>query len=647
MLPLQRPIKNRKNELETTVLREFDGGWNVLDNDLSLSTKFSKILENVSRRDDGSMEVRWGTRLFADINTSTIGNIIAMEYFQNNIIVVVSTGELFYVNSSGTASDLWTATIATWQGAAAWGATDFASFIAFNGELVVCNGVDKPLVIDLNQAEPQNKCQYLQDLGVGSNANTPIGRYVTVANDYVVIAGDVLNPGRIHISNSGTSGTWYGDAAPNDGLYVDIDRKVNTNTGIINGISFYKNRLIILFDEIIVAGKLGAYNASGAHVPTFDDVYYAHGGIAHRSIQHIGDDLLLCDNIGTPSLKQNTFVDTISPYRPSELIDDAIQSNLSQLTVGTITKDIWALYNQLEQQYMLFIPNHENNVQVLSEDPFVVGDINNNIIIVTMIDHILSEEDQITFSAATGFNTITAGMLNTTHNIYTIIDDDTFTINITGVTLNPLLRIYGGGLVVSATVPRTQSTGYIMNKLAKNKTTGAWTKLVGWNFSSGCKSLLGRLFLSEQSGTKIYIYGTKQDRINQDFIGDVPTPINWIFEFPWTALKRRMNTKKFRYIGFDTRGDARFKAMMFIDDIYKDSLGRRIPDLEAEFLGGDAYGFGHGTQSYGGGRRSDSELLFNWTTKGKIVKLRLEGTTTKPLRIIAIMFAFLFGSIRR
>lgn len=648
MLPLLRKVKSRKEQLDTTALREFDGGWNVLDNDLSLSTKYSKILDNVGRKEDGSLGVRWGTRLFADLTGSTTGTIIDMEYFQDNIIVVVSTGEIFYVDSSGAVTDLWTATIADWQGVAFWGVTDFVSFSSFNGELIVCNGADKPLVIDLDQDEVQHKCQYLQDLGTGSNANTPIGRYSTVVNDYTVIAGDPLYPGRIHISNSGTSGTWHGDAAPNDGTFVDVDQRTVTNTGIINGITFYKGKLIILFDEVVVAATLGIYNAeSSEHIPTFDDVYYAHGGIAHRSVQHIGDDLLLCDNIGTPSFKQSTFVETFTPFRPSELIDDAIQANLSQLSTGTLRKDIWSLYNQLEQQYMLFIPNHEANSHTLIEDPFVIGDMDENIIVVIMPDHILNEEDQVTFSGATGFNTIDATDLNTTHEVCNIIDTDTFTIQLADETLNSQLPTYGGGASVVATVPRTQSTGYVMNKVSKNQTVGSWTRLVGWNFSCGCKSLLGRLFFGEYSGKKIYVYGTKHDQIYQDFVDDNPTDVSWVVEWPWTDLKKRMHSKKFRYIGFDTRGDARFKASMFVDDIYKNALGERIPDVEIEFLGGDADGFGHGTQPYGGGRRSDSERLYNWTTKGKIVKLRLEGTASKPLRIIAVMFAFFFGSIRR
>lgn len=648
MLPKFQRNNRRKQQLDTTTLREFDGGWNVLDNDLSLSTKYSKVLDNIGRKEDGSLGIRWGTRLFADLSASTSGDIIGMEYFQDNIIVVVSTGEIFYVNSAGSETDLWTSTIASWQGVAPWGATDFVSFAAFNGELIVCNGIDKPLVIDLEQAEVQHKCQYLQDLGTGSNANVPIARYVTVVNDYMVMAGDPLYPGRIHISNSGTSGTWYGDPDPNDATFVDVDQKTHTNTGVINGLSFYKGKLIILFDEVVIGGTLGIYNAdSTEHIPTFHDVYYAHGGIAHRSVQHIGDDLLLCDNIGTPSFKQSTFVETLTPYRPSELIDDAIQSNLSQLTTGTLRKDIWGLYNQLEQQYMLFIPNHEDNEHTLTEDPFVIGDMSDNVIVVIMPDHILNEEDQVTFSGASGFNTISAGTLNATHNVHTIIDADTFTIQLPNETLNPLLNTYGGGTNAVATVPRTQSTGYIMNKVGKGQTIGSWTRYTGWNFSCGCKSVLGRLFFGEHNGRKIYVFGTKHDHIHQDFVDDAATDISWVVELPWADISRRMETKKFRYIGFDTRGDARFTAMMFVDDIYKDAIGNRIPDVQMDFLGGDAHGFGHGTQPYGAGRRTDSERLFSWTTKGKLVKLRLEGTASKPLRVIAVMFAFLFGSIRR
>ena len=56
----------RRNLLLDATIRDFSGGWNVVDNDLNLDAKFSKILENMQRGVDGANEVRPGTLLFAD-----------------------------------------------------------------------------------------------------------------------------------------------------------------------------------------------------------------------------------------------------------------------------------------------------------------------------------------------------------------------------------------------------------------------------------------------------------------------------------------------------------------------------------------------------------------------------------------------------
>ena len=61
----QKPMRRSQALLDATI-RDFSGGWNVVDNDLNLSTKFSKVLENMQRGVDGALSVRPGTELFAD-----------------------------------------------------------------------------------------------------------------------------------------------------------------------------------------------------------------------------------------------------------------------------------------------------------------------------------------------------------------------------------------------------------------------------------------------------------------------------------------------------------------------------------------------------------------------------------------------------
>ena len=638
-----RTGKRREEALQTTILREFDGGWNVIDNDLSLSTKFAKVLDNVTRKDDGSLGIRWGTRLFVDLTALTTEDIINVEYFQDHIIAVMADGEVYSISATGVATVRWDTTIATALGVSMWTTTDFVSFAAYNGELIICNGIDKPLLLDLLATNP---CQYLVDLGTGTNANTPICRYVTVSTDYVVMAGDPVDPDRIHISNGGTSGTWYGDPVPNDAAQVDLAKKVQVNHPTINGIIHYKNSLIIAFDEVLVVGTLGNYSTDTTplHQPIFDNVFFAHGAISHRSLVHIADDVMMCDSVGTPALARTIFADTITPERPSELIDPAIQANLQELTTAGLLKNVWGIYNQLEKQYMLFMPNHEDNAFTLETDPFYITDVATKLVIVFMVEHHLIEGESVTFAGATGFNSLVAGDLNKTHTVNTVLNSNYFTIIVDG-TVDNSSDDTGGGASVTAVEPRTESTGYVMTHRSIGKKTRVWSRFKGWNFDCGCKSLLNRIFLAK--GSKIYVYGTNQDPIYQDFVADSAVDISWVWETPWTSMKQRMNIKRLRYIGFDTRGDALFTAQMYVDDIYRDENGYLDPTLEMNFYGGDLGGYGSSTQPFGGGRPTNNERLYGWTTKGKLFKLRLEGVSDRPLRIIAVLLAFLKGSIRR
>lgn len=66
MLVRKKRGVGRPPELKTTTIRDFLGGWNVVDNELSMTPKFARIMENVQRGIDGSVAVRYGYRLYAD-----------------------------------------------------------------------------------------------------------------------------------------------------------------------------------------------------------------------------------------------------------------------------------------------------------------------------------------------------------------------------------------------------------------------------------------------------------------------------------------------------------------------------------------------------------------------------------------------------
>mgnify|MGYP003139368824 CR=1 FL=1 len=90
----------RGNQMLDATLRDFSGGWNVVDNDLNLDNKFSKILENMQLGVDGANEVRPGTVLFAE-TSEYLDLIINCEYYSGHIIAVGANGKIVKIDATG------------------------------------------------------------------------------------------------------------------------------------------------------------------------------------------------------------------------------------------------------------------------------------------------------------------------------------------------------------------------------------------------------------------------------------------------------------------------------------------------------------------------------------------------------------------
>lgn len=767
-----RPLYGRKNrrstmELEDATVREFSGGLNVIDNDLNLSSRYAKVLDNLVLQRDGSIGLRYGTKLFADlgaaiaigmtasgnIQTTNTSNIIKVEftsitgsdiytpipghtiniwgvaapvngipfaeintnhvvvavdlvsspktfsvqvstnatstgtvaaaavstwsnlnqnffgssdqivdgeYFQDYLIVTSTRGEIAMIDSSGKAMIIWNEDIADsitnpvtfsldatspvsttnlsstveitfstphgltngttvtfagltdtggivaanlniaaaitvvsptvvsyTAGAAAsstatgggsvgtaswdespgfWSATSFVCYEIFNGELTVHNGIDKPLLINIDAffaGDSQYPCNYLVDLATGSNVNVPIGRYAKAINRHLIIAGDPVDPTKLHISNIDTSGTWYDDPAPNNGTYFDIGSIVPGNSQAITGMEHYRDALLVYTDDTTVAIVIGEYDASNNHIISVNDVIEKHGTVTHRSLANIGNDVLSCDVVGVPSISRALFTGALRPDRASELVDPDIQEKITALTVGATADNVFALYNIIDGQYMLFIPNNSD------------------------------------IDAAT----------ETICYVYTQIDS---------------LKIK------------------------------AWARFRGWKFRGGTVSKLGILFFFGDDA-KVYYYtsdtATGGAPLYADFIDDpdIAEPsmgdeIEFTWEFPWSDFQQRFRIKQTRHIGIDSSGQALFTVSMFVDNL-TDS-----PQLSMQMSGGDSLGFGEGgfgDGGFGGYRRTAIEQLYAWPARFKIAKLKFTGSTRDNIQFISITLSFLRGSIRR
>jgi hypothetical protein len=266
----------------------------------------------------------------------------------------MANGEIVAVQGNGLCTLVWSSAIAGSLPStpAGWGPTAFVSFVQFNGELVACNGRDKPLLVNKS-----GTVGYLSDLATGSNLNTPIAKYVCVCRRYLIMAGDPLFPNRVHISARDTSGTFYGDPAPNDATFVDVGSSL-PNSSSIRGIANFRDRLIVAYPEGTVLGTLGNYTADGtAHEPDFDDTIELYGAVSHRSIIAFGEDCLFMDRVGVPSIKRNIYTGSMLPQRTSDYIDPDMTIKLSALNNVAVDEQTWAVYNQREGQFMFFVPN--------------------------------------------------------------------------------------------------------------------------------------------------------------------------------------------------------------------------------------------------------------------------------------------------
>ena len=790
---MTRPIfgktQRRRQVLDSTTVRDFSGGLNIIDNELNLSSKYARVLDNILRLPDGSLGVRWGTEFIVDVNaysniggslpnnpastvdtTSVVtithtnhpfisghkvtlaglvdtGGITAAQLNTTHVVTYVnansytiatagtatstvtgggSSGTFVYNNqtlgadvvgmtyatfagegwyivvgkngkiiaireSTGQSILIWDTDIAAKLTGGPTGWTDPTTFVSFcqvgadspysfASAVIVTNGFDKPIEINLNRTPTAaiGYTAYLVNPG-GSNVFIPRARYCTVIANYLVLAGgyehctavDIPANTKVWIAREGSKGCFVSGsfncgggateetdatcmAAGATAIVIDIRRYVTAGDVDILGIGEFRGRLIISCEQVVILAQLGILNATGAHTPSLNDIVVNYGTVGHHTMMSIGDDYLLLDYSGVSTLSRSQLVDTVKPYHVSSLIDPEIQVNLrrafkdgvSRFTKTNLLQYCWAVYNKREQQYMLFIPDHPDPTKV------------------------------------------------------------------------------------------TEYIGYIYTVNVELKVK-SWSRFRGLKPQCGMSTALGDVIFAE--GTKLYVYGSVVKPITADRIGDpaIDSPddgegIAFVWETPWSDFGERFNIKQTRFLGLDTIGESEFSAAMFVDNFYEsvdtgalggnpvttvngsdeitiahtahgasdgdevylegiDTVGgideslinkrHKIhssatnsykvtveadatsgvtgggasgrynfvilsPSLELLYKGGSSWGYGGPFSTYGGGRVTRDERLMAWPAKGKLFKLRFSGESTNELRFVAFTLAFMRGGIR-
>ena len=528
-------------------------------------------------------------------NTFKGSRIINGTYFIDKLVLVSDIGEICLVDGEGNLSIIFNSNIANIinpEQPDGWHNTTSVCFAVFNGVLTIWNGVDKPLAVDLTNSKIP--CNYLVDTGTMSNSYVPIAKYAIAFNHYLVV-GNIYDEeegkyitDRLCISAKDSIGTFYTGLSTdtgNDAVNIDLGTIISSNSQTIKGLSRYRNQLVVGFDDVTVFGTLGDYVETEEKV---GDEYVKHSN-------HVPKFEDVIDNHGC--ISNRTFA-SIS----SELIC-LDYSGLPNFRRGNLTAQV--------------VPKR------ISEK--IAPELYQSYIK-------LDENDQI------------FGVINPKENQY-------------------LLFIPNNSEYSSIT--ETICYAYTLNSATSSVSDGAWSKFIGWNFDYGITSALNTVFLGK--GKKLYVLGSIDNPYYADYIDDPLYPavdeedtkgkaIDFIWEFPWADFGDRAAIKKSRYLALSTTGTAKFNVDFFVDYIYKDRMtDELLPSLSMDFVAGDSYGYGNGNsptenlgnQLYGGGRRTNTEFLFAWTTKFKIGKFRISGSTKYKLNINSITLYYLKGNIRR
>lgn len=589
-----KPTEN----IQIATVRQFDGGWDVIDNDLNLSSKYAKKLRNLYRAPDGSITLRQGTELFANFVPLGFTKLVSARYYNRFIVVVDRLGLIGAANGQGTAYLIYDDALAATQvaGLTAWSTTTFASFTEFKGELIICNGVNKPLLVKSNL-----NVGYLVDIPTSSNTNVPICKYVCTHDEYVVMAGDPASPSVLHISNRASSGTWVGDSAPNDAVDFDLGSFVPYGSSEITGIASFRDRLVVTFEECVITMELGNY-VSTSHNPIVADVVPNYGAIGHHTLQALGDDILFMDIIGVPSLARALISGNITPDRKSQLIDPAIVARLRGLSTNSLRDRTFAVINRRDNQVMFFIPDADEEENTIESIGFMF----------TYLKKLKVEA----WSELRHWNW-TCAARSAEGRVFFGRGGKLYRY---GDASDP---VYAD--LVGDVEPFSDGQDF-------SDGTG-WTPIA----TDGSQTGLPISFDWELPWSDIKKRGNlkKSYYIGLDTQGDA--------EFTQEMFIDNM------LYDLSSPGESFTDDTLFSDGTGFAAEAGYLPALTLDMRGGDAGSFGGSSFGtlFGDGRTTSDEHLYAWPCSFKLMKLRTHGHTRRPLRIVSLSLYYAVGGIRR
>jgi hypothetical protein len=636
---LPKTLKFRRaSKLQSTALRDFGGGWNTVDDDISMGPSFMPVLRNTRRNPNGSQQVRFGNNFFKDVSSVVTGTLVDMEYFNNRIIAVMSTGQIATIDGAGNAAAVWNSTIAfALPGHPSGWSNNLTSidFVPFRQQLIVHNGIDKPVTISAVFA-----VTYLQDLGSGSNVNVPIGKYGCVVSNYHCVAGLPAAPTTVYVSSQSTAGTFPGDPAPNDAISFDVGAYAPEGSSQIRGIAGYRTNLVIFFVNAALIVELGNYVGT-VHTPKFPDSLSNFGLLGHRAIAIVEQDLTFGGLSGISNAKRSLFSGLLDGTFESGQIEPSYRSAIAALTDTQRLLNCFLVYDEMSHDMLFFVPP--------------------NLVFVRSAQSKLNYESWSLFTEMDWVcgckSTLGRVFLGSGTRIYQMGNNAYANENYFADKMNDYTQVWTPSTLMAVGTVVLDSTSTDQNR--------CWT--VNVTHTSGVGT-----FQQDRDANP----GNWRKYVGRSIIFDM--------ELPWIVGNDPLKTKLLRYANVLTKGTGGFTLEAYVDNLYKDEAGNVLygPAVTMDFVGNDArgYGFDEGFPSarsteyslrsdgshilrcdgsriirvaddgegpFGTGRRSADPRLYGFPLKCKSVKFRIKGSTRRFLQFIGLNFAFARGNYRR
>ena len=344
-------------KIDDATLSDFSGGLKITDNELNLKPRYATRLVNMFADNDNSQVLRFGTKQYCALPDV----IVNLMEFRRNLIAVLVNGDVYKVDENGVSTVIWNDAIANALpgNPSGWSTgLEYADFSEFRGELVIVNGVDKPILVDA-----VFNVTYLQDKATGSNVFTPVTRFVRTISNYCVMAGDPNDPTTIYVSSTGTSGTWPGDADPNDAISFDVGAYSGRASTEILAIGNFKNLLVVYFEDFATIFQLGVFS-EGVHNPSVVDTYSHIGTVNYKTTITTESDLLFPAKEGVISAAKNVFGGTLDTKGISEDLGTDYNKILGNVDYNEL--DCFAVIDILSKTMMFSFKLTDNSFAIIA-----------------------------------------------------------------------------------------------------------------------------------------------------------------------------------------------------------------------------------------------------------------------------------------